>query len=134
MKYVGHIAIAIALLGHQKVAPAIEARIDGGIGWQVVIGVCRWIVARFIGIGGIDGNCRWSTCRSALELKCALPHIATIPVPGHAAPAARTTADIHQRTLRQIENKFGLCRGRLPKRDVGRDLPHRGASSAGAHG
>ena len=86
MKYVRHIAIAVTLLGHQKVAPAIEARVDGGIGWQVVISVRRWVVARFIGKRGIDRNCRGTTCWSALELKCALPHIAGIFVPGHAAP------------------------------------------------
>jgi hypothetical protein len=111
MKYVGHIAIAVTLLGHQKVAPAIEARVDGGIGWQVVISVCRWVVARFIGKGGVDGNCRWSTCRSALELKCALPHIAAISVPGHAAPTARTAADSHQRTLGRLRISSACAEG-----------------------
>jgi hypothetical protein len=134
MKYVGHIAIAVTLLGRQKVAPAIEARVDGGIGWQVVISVCRWVVARFIRKVGIDGNCRWSTCRSALELKCALPDIAAICVPGHAAPTAGTAADSHQRPLRQIEDKFGSSGGRLSKGNVGGGLSHRGASSACAHG
>ena len=125
-EYVGHVAIAVTLLGRQKMAPAIEARVDGGVRWQVVIGVCRWVVAGFVGIGGKDRKCRWTTCRSALEPKCALRHIADVPVPGHAAPTARATINIHERTLGQIENKFGLCSGRPPKRNIGGGLPDRG--------
>ena len=119
----GHVAIAVSFLCRQKIAPAIEARVSGRIGWQVVVGVCRRVVARFIGIGRIDRDCRRTTCRSALELECARPHIATIFVPGDPAPA-RAAADIHQRAFGKIENKLGLRSGRRPKRYVGGGLAH----------
>src|SRR5262249_47064815 len=41
---VRHVSVAVALLRHQKMAPAVEAGIDGGIGRQVVIGICRRVV------------------------------------------------------------------------------------------
>ena len=130
----GHVAVAVSFLCRQKMAPAIEARVDGGIGWQVVVGVCRRVVARFIGIGGKDGNCGWTTCPSALELECALPHIAIIFVPGHTAPATRAAADIHQCAFGKIENKLGLRSGRRPKRDVGVRLAHYCERGACTHG
>ena len=88
----------------------------------------------FIGIGRIDGNCGWTTCRSAMELECARPHIAIIFVPGHPAPATRAAADIHQRAFGKIENKLGSRVGRHPKRNVGVGLDHYGERGAGAHG
>lgn len=87
-KYVRHVAIAVALLADHEKAPAIEARVDGGIGWQVVIGFCRWIVARLVGIGRIDRDGRRAACRRALELEATLPQLTSIIVIGHPAPAA----------------------------------------------
>ena len=130
----GHVAIAVSFLCRQKMAPAIEARVGGRIGWQVVVGVYRRVVARFIGIGRIDGNCGWTTCRSAMELECARPHIAIIFVPGHPAPATRAAADTHQRAFGKIENKFSSRGGRRPKRNVGGGFTHHGERGAGAHG
>jgi hypothetical protein len=90
-------------------------------------------MARFIGIWGKDGDCRWTNCRSGQQLKCARQDIATIFVPSDTAPATRAAADIHQRAFGEIENKLGVRGGRRPKRNVGIGLAHRGERRAGTH-
>ena len=129
----GHVAIAVTLLCHQKKAPAIEARVNGGIGWQVIIGVCRWVVARLVGIGRIDWDCGRTAYRSALELEGALPYVTSMFVKGHAAPAARAAANIHDGALGKIENDASLRGGRCPKRNVGVSFAHNGERRAGGH-
>src|SRR6476661_1759284 len=81
---VRYVAVAVPLLRHQEIAPAVEIRIDVGVRRQVVIGLRRRIVARFIGIVRIDRDRRRAARRSALQLECALAHEPAIFVPGHA--------------------------------------------------